>query len=182
MEEERKAESHERGQAVPVVDREAQSPLRGREELRKRFGLAEEVREEPAHKSNDPDRRDAGRHSVHPAPVHAARGKHCEPEDGQVEDDAVSLVEALLRAVGPDDRETGPHGIRREETARHDRSRGNSRHRPKPNRHRDHDPPEGDDRDRVPVGERVAAAVRPDGEDGDRDDRGRPRRWRRREK
>ena len=170
MKKERKAEGHERGQAVPIVDREAQSPLSGREELRKRFGLAEEVRKEPAHKSNDPDRRDADRHSVHPAPVHAARGEHSEPEDGQVEDDAVSLVEALLRAVGPDDRETCREGKRSKETPRHDRSSGDSRHRPKPNRHSHHDPPEGDDGDRVPIGERVASAVRPDGEDGDRND------------
>ena len=104
MEKERKAEGHECGEAVPIVDRKAQSPLRGREELRKRFGLAEEVREKPARKSNDPDRCDAGRHTVHPALVHAARGEHREPEDGQVEDDAVSLVEALFRAFRPHDR------------------------------------------------------------------------------
>ena len=135
-----------------------------------RFGLAEEVREKPARKSNDPDRCDAGRHTVHPALVHAARGEHREPEDGQVEDDAVSLVEALFRAFRPHDREAGPDGIRREETARRDRTPGNSLRRPKANRDCDQDAPEGDDRDRVPVRERVAAAVRPDGEYSDGDD------------
>ena len=44
------------------------------------------------------------------------------------------------------------------------------RSRPKANRDCDQDAPEGDDRDGVPVRERVAAAVCPDGEYGDRDD------------